>query len=99
MPNSLDACPICKTVYEVARHHVRPAADPVCETCHQTLPVADGNDWLTYQVVRSRFVHASQDGESSQVAQQGCGPADRGEHREAGGASSPRNAGQVRFWR
>jgi hypothetical protein len=47
---SVDVCPACKTVYEVVRHHVRPPADPVCETCRQTLPIADGNDWLTYQV-------------------------------------------------
>ena len=60
---SLDACRTCKTVYEVVRHHVRPPADPVCETCQQTLPVADGNDWLTYRVIRSRFSHVSQDGD------------------------------------
>ena len=50
----LDVCPICKAVYEVVRHHVRPPADPVCEACQQTLPVADGEDWLTYRVIRSR---------------------------------------------
>jgi predicted Zn finger-like uncharacterized protein len=50
---SLDVCPTCKTVYEVVRHHIRPPADPVCETCQQTLPVADGNDWLTYLVIRT----------------------------------------------
>jgi len=51
---TLDACPTCQTVYEVVRQHVRPPADPVCETCQQALPVADGNDWLTYQLIRSK---------------------------------------------
>jgi hypothetical protein len=50
----LDACPICQTVYEIVRHHVRPPAEPVCETCQQVLPVADGDDGLTYRVIRSR---------------------------------------------
>jgi hypothetical protein len=50
---TLDVCPTCKTIYEVVRHHIRPPADPVCETCQQTLPVADNNDWLTYHVRRS----------------------------------------------
>ena len=68
---TLDVCPTCKTVYEVVRQHVRPPADPVCETCQQALPVADGDDWLTYQVIRSR-AHVSASGEpSSQVVQQG----------------------------
>jgi hypothetical protein len=67
----LDACPICHTVYEIVRHHVRPPADPVCETCQQTLPIADGNDWLTYRIIRPR-VHVSRSGElRGQVAQQG----------------------------
>jgi predicted Zn finger-like uncharacterized protein len=67
---SLDVCPSCKTVYEVVRHHVRPPGDPVCETCQQILPVADGNDWLTYQIIRSR-AHVGESGEArSQVAQQ-----------------------------
>jgi hypothetical protein len=39
-------CPTCKTVYEIEPHHVRPPAEPVCETCQHALPVADGNDWL-----------------------------------------------------
>ena len=68
---ALDACPICHTIYEVVRHHVRPPAEPVCETCQQALPVADGNDWLTYRLIRSR-VHVSRSGEPRrQVAQQG----------------------------
>lgn len=68
---SFDACPSCKTLYEVVRHHVRPPADPVCETCQQLLPLADGNDWLTYQAIRGRL-HVSGSGEPrSQAAQQG----------------------------
>jgi hypothetical protein len=58
----LDACPICHTIYEIVRHHVRPPAEPVCETCQQVLPVADGNDWLTYRVIRSH-VHVRRSGE------------------------------------
>jgi hypothetical protein len=82
---SLDVCPTCKTVYEVIRHHVRPPADPVCETCQQTLPVADGNDWLTYRVIRSGFGHVSQDSESSQVAQQDEARQAAGVHSQVGG--------------
>jgi hypothetical protein len=68
---SLDACPICHTIYEVVRHRLRPPAEPVCEICQRALPVADGNDWLTYRIIRSR-VHASRSGEPrGQVAQQG----------------------------
>ena len=82
---TLDVCPTCKTVYEVVRQHVRPPADPTCETCQQALPVADGNDWLTYQLIRSR-AHVSASSEpSGQVAQQGRGAADRGQYRQAAG--------------
>jgi hypothetical protein len=52
----LDACPICHTVYEIVRHHVRQPAEPVCETCQQALPLADGTDWLTYSVIRSHVL-------------------------------------------
>lgn len=48
-------CPNCKTLYEIYRHHVRPAAEPLCECCHQALPVADGDDWLTYSRVSPRL--------------------------------------------
>jgi len=47
-------CPTCKTIYEIVRHRVRPAAEPVCDGCQQELPVADDGDWITYQRVRSR---------------------------------------------
>jgi predicted Zn finger-like uncharacterized protein len=70
MNDFLIFCPACKTVYEIERHHVRPLAEPVCETCQQALPVADGNDWLTYRIIRSQFVHVSRK-PRSQVAQQG----------------------------
>jgi hypothetical protein len=65
---ALDVCPSCKTVYELVRHHIRPPADPVCEACQQALPVADGNDWLTYRAIPSRFVHESEDGQLRQVS-------------------------------
>jgi hypothetical protein len=65
---SLDVCPTCKTVYEVVRHHVRPPSDPVCERCRQTLPIADGSDWLTYQVIRTGFV---QDGDPAKLLTKG----------------------------
>jgi hypothetical protein len=68
---TLDVCPICKTVYEVVRNHVRLPADPVCETCQRTLPVADGDDWLTYQLIRSRAYVSGSGEPGSQVAQQG----------------------------
>ena len=53
-PNLLYACPKCKMVYEIERHHVRPPAEPHCEPCQQPLPVADGDAWLTYTSVRCR---------------------------------------------
>jgi hypothetical protein len=59
MNDYLIFCPACKTVYEIERHHVRPLDEPVCETCQQPLPVADGNDWLTYRIIRSQFVYVS----------------------------------------
>ena len=64
----LEACSICHTVYEIVRHHVRPPAEPVCETCQKALPVANGNDWLTYRIIRSR-VHVSRS--RAEAAQQG----------------------------
>ena len=52
MKDVLYFCPICKTVYEIVRHHIRPPAEPVCEGCQQELPIADDGDWLTYQRTR-----------------------------------------------
>ena len=43
----------CKTIYEVVPQHVGPPAEPVCETCQEAFPVADGGDWLTYRIIRS----------------------------------------------
>jgi transposase-like protein len=48
-------CPTCKTIYEIIRHRVRPAADPVCETCQQDFPVAENGDWLTYRLIPLDF--------------------------------------------
>jgi len=48
------ACPTCKSIYEFLHHHVRPPTEPRCEVCQQTLPIADGDDWLTYRRIRSR---------------------------------------------
>jgi hypothetical protein len=75
-------CPTCKTVYEIEPHHVRPPAEPVCETCQRALPVADGNDWLTYRIIRSQFVHVNRK-PRSQAAHQRRGAADCGEYRKA----------------
>ena len=44
-------CSACRTIYKVVHHHVRPPADPHCEVCQEALPMADGDDWLTYQRV------------------------------------------------
>ena len=54
MTNSLYSCPTCKTIYEIVHHNVRPPAEPVCELCQGALPVADGDDWLTYRLIRSK---------------------------------------------
>jgi uncharacterized protein YbaR (Trm112 family) len=51
----LCACPKCKMVYEIVRHHVRPATEPYCEACQQAFPVADADDWLTYRRVSTKF--------------------------------------------
>lgn len=45
----LYACPICKTIYEMSCHHVRPPVEPRCEVCQDNLPIAEGDDWLTYR--------------------------------------------------
>jgi hypothetical protein len=55
MTDLLYPCPKCKTIYEIARHHVRPAVEPLCEVCQEALPVADGDDWLTYRRVSPKF--------------------------------------------
>lgn len=47
-------CPICETIHEVIRHHVRPVAEPRCDVCNHDLPAADGDDWLTYSRARLR---------------------------------------------
>ena len=52
-PDVLCACPTCKVLYQLVRHHLRPPAEPLCESCHQLLPVADEDDWLTYRRVNS----------------------------------------------
>ena len=54
MTDLLYICPECRTVYEVARNRVRPADEPHREVCQHALPVADGDDWLTYRKIHAR---------------------------------------------
>lgn len=65
MTDLLYPCPKCKTIYEIDRHHVRPAVEPVCEACQEALPLADGDDWLTYQRVSPKFKKADFEQKSS----------------------------------
>ena len=48
------ACSVCKTIYEIERHHVRPAFEPKCEACGHDLPIAEGDKWLTYKRIRPK---------------------------------------------
>ena len=50
----LYACPTCKGIYQIVRHHLPPPTEPRCEICRQALPLADEADWLTYQLINSR---------------------------------------------
>jgi hypothetical protein len=55
MNDFLYFCPTCKTIYEIVRHRIQPAAEPICWRCQQDLPIADEGDWLTYRQMRPRF--------------------------------------------
>jgi hypothetical protein len=46
-------CAICKTIFEIVRNHIRPPSEPLCDVCQHPLPLAEGDDWLSYRLVRA----------------------------------------------
>ena len=48
-------CAICKTIFEIVRNHIRPPSEPLCDVCQHPLPLAEGDDWLSYRLVRAHL--------------------------------------------
>jgi hypothetical protein len=53
MTEVLYSCPTCKTIFQIVRNHIRPPAEPLCDLCRHPLPLAEGDDWLTYRLIRA----------------------------------------------